>query len=246
MSAAGIGSRSISVSRYGVTHVIAVPVALAAAALFFRDSGWDLRIEDQFFDPVFNGFPMRRSGWFEAIGHDLLKMLPIGIGLLALAAAIASPWLTPLRRWRAILWSVFAAMCIGPGLITALKQVTAAHCPWDLARYGGYAEYVHTWFATSRADSGRCLPSGHAGAGFSLLALYFAGWASGHAGWRWWGLAIGVVAGIVFSVVRTVQGAHFVSHSLWSALIDWLVASLVFLPLIVARAHKFIEAAPLR
>ena len=133
---------------------------------------------------------------------------------------------------------MLASICIGPLLIGILKQVTAAHCPWDIVRYGGYADYVQDWFARSRADAGRCLPNSHAGAGFSLLALYFAGWAGGHRGWRWSGLAIGLLAGVLFGLVRTVQGAHFASHSLWSAAIDWLVASLVFLPLICTATRK--------
>src|SRR5690606_33513752 len=116
-------------------------------------------------------------------------------------------WVAALRPWRSLLWASTVALGVGPTVITQLKQVTAPHCPWDLKMYGGYADYVVQWFAASRAESGRCLPSGHSGAGFSLLALYFMGWASGQPKWRWWGLAIGIVAGIVFSAVRMVQGA---------------------------------------
>ena len=163
---------------------------------------------------------------------------PIGVGLLSLVATIVSIPLAALRPWRPVFACLLLAMCLGPGLITALKQVTAAHCPWDLVRYGGHAGYTHAWFAASSAESGRCLPSGHAGAGFSLLGMYFAGWACGRAQWRWAGLALGCTAGVVFSAVRTVQGAHFVSHALWSALIVWWFASLVFMPLLCTRAGR--------
>ena len=89
-------------------------------------------------------------------------------------------------------------------------------------------------------DSGRarghCLHSGHAG-GHALLCLYFAGWASGRPAWRWGGLAIGVGARLVFSLVRMMQGAHFASATVWSAAIDRTVCALVFFPLLCHPAR---------
>ena len=223
---------------YVLSHVIGVTALLALLAWELRNSGWDLRIEDYFYDPALHAFSLRHSPWIELIGHQLLLALPIGVALLALLAALASAQWASLHRWRTVLWTLFAALSIGPLLIGVLKQFTAAHCPWDLLRYGGYADYVQNWFAHSRAESGHCLPNAHAGAGFSLVALYFAGWASGRPRWRWSGLAIGLAAGLIFSLVRSAQGAHFASHSVWSALIDWSVASLVFMPLIVLQAPQ--------
>jgi membrane-associated PAP2 superfamily phosphatase len=231
---------AVSPARYLLIHVLGVTALLATAALALRESGLDLRIEDRFYDPVLSAFSWRHSAWLELIGHQLLLILPIGAGLLALIAAISSARIESLRPWRSVLWALFASISIGPLLIGVLKQFTAAHCPWDLVRYGGYAEYVQHWFASSRAEAGRCLPNSHAGAGFSLIALYFAGWASGRRSWRWLGLLTGIGAGLVFGFVRTVQGAHFPSHSLWSAAIAWLVASLCFLPLICRQPlHEF-------
>ena len=230
--------RRVPLARYLLFDVLGISSMFGAAALILRESGWDLRIEDLFYDPAIHAFGLRHSPWIELIGHQLLLALPVGIALLALLAALASAHLDSLRPWRALLWTLFAALSIGPLVIGVLKQFTAAHCPWDLLRYGGYADYVQDWFVQSAAESGRCLPNAHAGAGFSLLALYFAGWASGRPRWRWSGLALGLVAGVVFSLVRTVQGAHFASHSAWSALIDWSVASVVFLPLIVPQAPR--------
>ena len=68
--------------------------------------------------------------------------------------------------------------------------------------------------------------------GYALLSLYFAGWAAGRPGWRWRGLAIGVAAGLLFSVVRMMQGAHFASATIWSAAVDWTVCAALFLPLL--------------
>ena len=231
-------STRISLARYLLIQVAGISMLFVAAALILRDSGWDLRIEDLFYDPLKHGFWLRHSAWLELLGHQLLLVVPIGIGLLAGIGVLAAPHLKALRPWRPVLWALLASISIGPLLIGILKQFTAAHCPWDVVRYGGYADYVTHWFASSRAEAGRCLPNSHAGAGFSLVALYFAGWAAGRPGWRWSGLAIGLAAGLLFGFVRTAQGAHFASHSLWSAAIDWLIASLVFVPLICVLTRK--------
>ncbi|KAG0754709.1 hypothetical protein G6F22_020869 [Rhizopus arrhizus] len=86
------------------------------------------------------------------------------------------------------------------------------------------------------------MPSGQAGAGYSMLTLYFAGWALDRPAWRWWGLAEGVAAGAGFSVGRILQGAHFLSQTLWSAALLWFLAALFFYPVIVGR-HRVRRAS---
>lgn len=81
-------------------------------------------------------------------------------------------------------------------------------------------------------------PSGHAAGGFSLIALHLAGIASGDRRLRALGLWTAVLAGSAFGLVRMAQGAHFLSHNLWAAAIDWAAATLVFVPLLAARARR--------
>lgn len=238
MSSAVTLSARPSLTSYLLIQLLAIPLLLGLAALYTHDSGLDFRIADRFYDPLLAAFPWRRVVWLETAGHQLVKLLPIAVMLLSLGAAIAAQRVATLRPWRPLLWTLTAALCIGPTIITQLKQVTAPPCPWSLKLYGGYADIATQWFANSRAEAGLCLPSGHAGAGFALLSLYFAGWAAHRPAWRWQGLAIGVAAGLLFGGVRMIQGAHFLSHVLWSALVDWLVAALLFLPLIAAMPGR--------
>jgi membrane-associated PAP2 superfamily phosphatase len=84
---------------------------------------------------------------------------------------------------------------------------------------------------------GRCWPGGHASAGFSLLALFFflrdrrprtariALW-----------VALG--AGAVFSVGRMMQGAHFLTHNLWTLLFDWTICVLCYRWVLYERPEK--------
>ena len=56
--------------------------------------------------------------------------------------------------------------------------------------------------------------------------------------WRWLGLAIGIAAGVLFSVVRIMQGARFASAPLRSTVVDWTVCAALFLPLLCAPKKR--------
>jgi membrane-associated PAP2 superfamily phosphatase len=224
---------------YLLVNLFLIPAVLAAAALAMHQSGWDLRVANVFYDETRHAFPLRDAVWLEVIGHHLLKLVPIGVCLVALGVAIGSHVFPRWRRWRGAAWALTAALALGPAVVNQLKSLTAAHCPWDLREFGGYAsfaaDYAGSWWSPSPAEAGRCLPSGHAGAGFCLLALYFFGWSAGNRRWRWGGLLVGALAGLSFGMIRIVQGAHFPSHVMWAAVVCWMTAALIHWPLVVSR-----------
>ena len=71
--------------------------------------------------------------------------------------------------------------------------------------------------------------------GFALIALYFLGRALGRPRIARIGLTGAIVVGFALSAVRVAQGAHFISHNLWAAAIDWFAAALVFTPLLARK-----------
>ena len=70
--------------------------------------------------------------------------------------------------------------------------------------------------------SGRCFPAGHASTGFAFMGGFFAlrTQAPGMAG-LW--LAVALAAGLLFGGVQQLRGAHFMSHTLWTAWLCWVV-----------------------
>lgn len=224
-------------SRFLLVHALLVPALLALAATFARLAGIDRAVADFLFDPVRGGFPAHDWPLLELIGHRLAKSAAWAVWLVLLAAAVASHRIERLAAYQAVLWTTVVAMAAGPLIVVGLKNINAHPCPWDLKQYGGFADYTDAWFVSS-AQAGRCFPSGHAAGGFSLLALYFAGYATNDRRLRHAALATALGAGLVFSAVRVVQGAHFVSHNLWSAAVVWCAAALVFSPLVHARERR--------
>ena len=70
--------------------------------------------------------------------------------------------------------------------------------------------------------AGHCFPSGHAAGAFCFLSGYFLLRAHRPRLARVW-LAGTLLAGVLFGLAQTLRGAHYPSHTLWSA---WLCAAL--------------------
>lgn len=175
-----------------------------------------------------SGFAWRDSPWTATVLHDGGRWLAWAVfGLLAAIALRTPPPHTaataaarhPSRPSRSERGYWLAVMLLCMLLIPAIKRLSATSCPWDLAEFGGVAQYLSHWrWGVADGGSGRCFPSGHAVAAFGFLGQYFL--------WRphdrqrarlWlWGVCI---AGLLFGAGQWLRGAHFVSHTLWSA---WL------------------------
>lgn len=224
------GTHCASPGHVGL-HAAAIPLALALLAWLAASTGFDQSVSDLFYDASLARFPAHDSFWLELLGHRIAKdaIWIVAIGLLAAAIGVGRLRQTPVER-RAI-WIALLAMALGPTIVYLLKHTTGHHCPWDLKTYGGFAEYNFDWFVAA-ADAGRCFPSGHSSAGYSLITLYFLGHAIDRPRLARNGLIAAVVVGTAFGAVRVAQGAHFISHNLWSAAIDWCAAALVFTPLL--------------
>jgi membrane-associated PAP2 superfamily phosphatase len=108
--------------------------------------------------------------------------------------------------------------------ISTLKQLNHTSCPWDLAEFGGMANYVSHWVLTVRdGGPGQCFPGGHASTGFALFAGYFALHKKAPRAAHAW-LVAALVAGFGLGWVQQIRGAHYFSHNLWTAWICWTVS----------------------
>jgi len=111
-----------------------------------------------------------------------------------------------------------------PLLIAAGKATTNVFTPHEIRRYGGFAPYVKVIGSYPDGDRpskrGRGFPAGHASGGFSLMAA--AGPARTRRG-RWLGAAAGLAAGSAMGIYQICKGAHYLSHTVFTALACWIV-----------------------
>jgi membrane-associated PAP2 superfamily phosphatase len=200
-----------------------LPLLAMLAMLAFNVSVIDFHLARMFYVPGL-GFSGRHNYWLETVLHERVKQLVILVALTLIAAWVASLVKSRLRVWRRPLGYTVLTIGLCTGIVTPLKALTDVQCPWSLQAFGGSEPYVS--LLGDRVDSptpGRCWPGGHASTGFALLALYFA--------LRDWHLRASRVAlvvalglGTLLSAGRMMQGAHFLSHNIWTLLIDWLIA----------------------
>ena len=228
-------------ARFLALH-LGLPLALAAALLaVFELTPLDTAIEDRFYSPESREFPWRHTWLFEDLIHDAGKLLVILFGVAVLATLVASFFRERLASWRRPLAYVFLSLALGPAATSGWKDLSPKHCPWDLAMYGGHAP--HTTLLEPVPEGvkrGRCFPCGQASSGFSLMALYFALRHRDRKLARR-GLWLGLVYGGVLGFGRMVQGAHFLSHVLTTALVCWLVAFMLY-ELVLRRSEERREA----
>ena len=219
-----------------------LPLLVMALLLLVDVPRLDFALANLFYDPQ-TGFIGRHSAFLEDVLHDRAKQAVIVLGVLAVAGFVASLLPTRLRPLRRPLGYLVLALGISTAIVTPLKAVTAVQCPWSLAEFGGVEPYSPLLGHHVFVDKpGRCWPGGHASAGFSLLALYFVLRDRRPRLAR--GALVGALAlGSLFSLGRMMQGAHFLSHNLWTLLFDWMISLVCYRLMLYRKAPEEAAAA---
>ncbi|WP_404667413.1 phosphatase PAP2 family protein [Roseateles asaccharophilus] len=127
---------------------------------------------------------------------------------------------------RSRLWWIGTTLaCVA--LIPVLKRASSTSCPWSLIQFGGdFARYVPHWLlGLPDGGPGGCFPSGHASTAFAFIPGWFALRDHAPRVARFF-LVVVLICGAVLGWVQMMRGAHFLSHSLWTAWICWAVSLL--------------------
>jgi len=201
-------------SRTLLRHAAALALA-GLVLLLWSHSGLDLRISALAYSPGQRAFPQRDAWLFAVLGHSALKYFAVSLWGALLVVAAAAP------RWRRIALHAWAGMTLVAFAVAGLRELSAHSCPWDLAQFGGTAQWFPPFGAVPPDPGpGRCLPAAHASSGFALFALYFA-LRDAHPRLARAALALAWALGLAAGAVQVVRGAHFASHALWTAWIAW-------------------------
>ena len=201
---------------------LAVTLLALAAVLAWDLSGLDLALTRLWGGPT--GFAWRDHVLTATVLHEGGRWLA-GLALAGLALDAWRPlWPGPTRAQRV----ATLAFIVGTMVLVPLhKRISLTSCPWSLREFGGVAEYVPHWLpGLADGGPGGCFPSGHAVAAFGFFALYFL-WRGHRPALARALLATVLILGALYAWAQTARGAHFLSHSLWSAWLCWALAVLV-------------------
>jgi membrane-associated PAP2 superfamily phosphatase len=181
-------------------------------------TGWDMSLAL----PIgsIHGFGLQHHWFLERVAHEGARR---AAWLPALWLIVGIWWPTgPLRRLtKAARIEWVALMLLALAVVSALKQQSLTSCPWDLAQFGGSARLHAHWTLMPDGGPGRCFPAGHSAAGFAYFSGYFVLRRTEPRAATWC-LVAASAAGLLFGIAQQLRGAHFMSHTLWTAWLCWI------------------------
>lgn len=215
-----------------------VPIMAAIIAVISEYSAFDLWLGSHFYDPATGSWPYKSLFITSSVLHTGGRNVVVLCAIFNILAIIASFFNNALAPYRKHLVFMIVAAAVGPSIISYLKGATHIYIPWELIHFGGDKPYIRIFDPVPPgAEVGLGFPGGHSSAGFAYISTYFALAAMGirhrYFKYRYYGIIIPVLLGMLFSITQQIRGAHFLSHDLFSFAICWSAAfllSLVFYP----------------
>ena len=206
----------------------AITLLALLGVLAWEWAGQDMAMAAWFGTPA--GFAMHNTVWFDAVfhrwPHDAAWLV-----LFTFAAQMRWPMgafaAVPRRAIGAAVLATLAALLV----IQLLKHYSPTSCPWDMRAFGGHAQHLPHWrqllLRWSDGGGGHCFPAGSASSGFAFIAAY--PFLRSHAPRlaKQWLLGFGL-AGLVLGLAQQMRGAHFMSHTLWTAWLCWSCGMALF------------------
>ena len=166
------------------------------------------------------GFALRDNHFLVTYMHEVMRMIGWVI-VVVLSIGVWFPQGALRRLPTAQRVQLVVGILVALAVVAIIKRSSATSCPWDLQLFGGVADYVSHWrWGVQDGGGGHCFPAGHAAAGFAFLGGYFALYRDAPRAARWW-LAMALVVGLALGIGQQMRGAHYMSHTLWTAWLCW-------------------------
>jgi len=206
-------------------------IVLIIALLWFELTSTDIWLQNILFNP-------QNKTWFldspgpvlSFIFYDGIKKLLILFALAILISLIffrKKAWIKQYHRGLRIL---LLSLIIVPSVVGVLKATTNVACPRDIVTYGGSIPYIRVFESYPQGQKPekiqQCFPAGHASGGFALLALYFLFHTQRN---RRRGLIFALTIGWLMGGYKTLLGHHFLSHTIVTMTLAWLLINLIVL-----------------
>lgn len=212
--------------NYSLWTWLLLPLWCLTLLILFPPQALDIAISGLFFDG--QGWPLKNDFFFNVVLYKSSKIIPIGAALASVYVLVKNlianrRGLQPDSYWIYRPLYIIIAMLACVLVVWWLKASTGVYCPWSVSYFSGdHALREPTWSWVFQ--DGRCWPSCHSGTGFCLLALFFA-LRDKYPQLARKTLVAVLLLGTICSLTRIVQGAHFLSHTLATALIDWIICA---------------------
>jgi lipid A 4'-phosphatase len=173
----------------------------------------DRRLAAHFFRAGAGWYLAKAPLWAWLYKYGTIPGLILTLG--ALAVWLAGLYVPALRSWRKPCLLVVLTTVIGAGVLvnSTFKQYWGRPRPSQTIEFGGKWAY-RPISSPGTPGKGASFPCGHCTMGFVFLAMI--GFRRKSRALAVSGITVGMILGVLLSAARIVQGAHFLSDTIWS------------------------------
>ncbi len=164
-----------------------------------------------------------QTPWIQIKNWGIYPPNTLGVGALCvlLVGFFRKSW----QKFRRASLFLVVVILLGPGLLvnSVFKEHYGRPRPRQIAQFGQEKQFTKAWVYSSQG--GHSFPSGHAAIGFYFISLFYI-FKKNQKKIANWCFCGGIAYGLMMSIARIVQGAHFFSDCLWSFAMVWLTCEL--------------------
>ena len=201
---------------------------LVVSIVYFGISDVDIVVQDFFYNHETHKWILNSySQPYKFIFYDGAKRFLILFAVSLLIFSLIFRKKAIVQTYKKGIIIVLLSAIFVPSTIGILKNNTNMPCPKNDIYYGGVYPKTAVWErypADFVKPKVKCWPAGHASGGFALLSLFFVFRRKRN---RLIGLGVGLVAGWSTGLYKMIIGDHFLSHTVLTMIIAWLVILLI-------------------
>ena len=173
----------------------------------------DRRLANRFYDPSLGWYLAEKQPWSWLYHYGTVPGIVLAVA--ALAGWFWSYSSKRKRTWHRYFLVIVLTAILGPGVLVngILKNYWSRPRPREVQEFGGSWAYRHA-HQPGIPGKGESFPCGHCTMGFLFCSLMV--FRKHHRWLAYTGGAVGVSLGTLLSIARMVQGAHYLSDTLWS------------------------------
>ena len=203
--------------------------------IFFGINDFDIKVQNYLFDFNSNTWILDKDlEPYKFFFYDGIKKILIIFALLLLIAILFFRKTILVQKYKKGIMIVILSSILVPLIVGGLKRETNMPCPKNELLYGGKLIRTAVWesypLPYENMPHIKCWPAGHASGGFALLSLFFLFKKQKN---RFIALGIAFTIGWSMGIYKMFIGDHFLSHTLITMLLAWLI--ILFITLFITK-----------
>lgn len=217
--------QNININR----QILITSLVLIVTILIFEISNLDILSQNYFFNFNSNIWIVRRDNIFlKFVFYDGIKRLLIIFLSAIFLTLVFFRKKQLIKTYQTGLIIVLLSGIFVPSTVASIKAITNVACPKNLDQYGGTYPYVKVLekYPNNFKQEKRlkCWPAAHASGGFALLSLFFLFRSKRN---QILSLIFSSFLGGIMGFYKMLIGDHFLSHTIISSIMSWLIILLI-------------------